>query len=305
MTTDNTELDVATNESPDVPTDLDDTNVAETATEDESEDTEGIGDEDVDEDGDESEPEVKALPLESLDELSQMVVLRAQKNAESYLSVKSRVDSATEGAAALMTELIDKSEDEEIVQRRERIQKANDAINRMQAEMEDMVRPQLNIPSEEQITALKDEAAKQHKAFKQLADLFNSQADVAGLKKENDEPVTIWDYVKPLPGMRKSTGSTSTAGTTNIRRPRVKKVEVAKGLNPQNGDYKRVGDAEKSTFSHLVKWIREQYKENVETPDLHKAWFKAVSTEDFDNIPEVSTFSYSVKGNTFWVRITK
>jgi hypothetical protein len=243
-----------------------------------------------------TEPERKVIPAEELPELLKLVLQQISAQHAKASELSKRVNAASgDGIGELLSELRENSTNPEVVALRDKVARAHEVILAATNKMDEILKPELNVPSEEEVETFKSELKDLTKQIKVGSDMFDYTAKSQGVEAD------ITDYLKPLPGMRKSSGKVATEG---LRRPRVKTVEVAKGANSTNFT-KVAGEDGKSTFSHLVKYFKDNTKESVPTTELHKAWFTANGTEDFDAIPEVSTFVYSVNGESYTVRITK
>lgn len=242
----------------------------------------------------------RVVPLiETLPDLLKLIMEQLTKQHETAKNAVAKINAADgSNIGELLSVLRSESADPYVVERRERVEKANALINKLISEMDTHLAPKLEVPSEEDVEKAKAELKELTSAFKAGATMFDTTAKTFGLD------VTTADYVENLPGMR-AKRTTGTAGNVGeIRRPRVKAVEVAKGINPADTEYTKLGDENKSTFSHLTQYFKSEGK-TVATKDLQDAWFKQNGTEDTDAIPAVSTFSYSADGEHYSVRITK
>lgn len=246
-----------------------------------------------------TEPERIIPPAENLTDILRLILEQLKGQHSTATNALAGISAAEgDGVGKLLEELRNNSDDPEVKKLRDRVEKAHQVILDATNKMDEILRPQLKVPSESEVEALKAVVKDQTHNFKLGSEMFNNTAKTMGLN------ITVSDYLEPIPGMRKTSKQSQSA--EGVRRPRVKSVEIAKGINPGDGDWKKVaGEDGKSTFSHLVKFFKDETKETVQTTDLHEAWFKHAGTTDFNAIAEVSTFGYSVKGEQYTVRITK
>jgi uncharacterized phage infection (PIP) family protein YhgE len=237
--------------------------------------------------------------VDSLNPLAQMLVQTA-KGKMDELKVVSQKQNAANDLGKTLSEAIENSEDEQVKQYRERIAKAHEAINQMTKLAEDLVRPTLSIPTEEELAELDTNYKTLASELNSFNSVFSSEVAKQGLE------LSIFDYVGEIPGKRRGTKAGQGTGTA---RPRVTSVEYTKDLNGENGWVKAEKDG-KSSFSHLIQAIYKDSKESVSAGDLHAAWLEQNGLKDWTDAPEVTKFNYSLtdgegKTHQYWVRVTR
>jgi hypothetical protein len=242
-------------------------------------------------------PEKNVPPVETLPEgLAQMVVIKAEQKMTELKSVAAKVNAAG-NIGELLSEAVKNSEDAEVKKRRAMIEKANEAIINWTKEIEAVVKPTLQIPSDEEIKAAEESYKALVSNIKTLDTVFTGETSALY------PDLTIYDYVGELPkGKRSSTGAKSGQGEGSSR-PRVSEVAVS----VDNGStYSKVEKDGKSTFSVLVAWLKKETGESISASDLHEAWFaQNGNVKDWNSLPEQTTFNYSLKDKSFFVRVTK
>lgn len=258
----------------------------------------------------ESTPEVKAEetkqeetkkvpPLESLSVLASALVQSAKPK---YDEIKAVADKQAKvgDVGQLLSEAIENSEDAKVKELRAKREKAAEAILRFDKEMEAIVKPTLEIPTDEQL-------AEMDTLYKTLASELNTFNGVFTTEVSKDHAdISLFDYIGELPGKRRGAKQGQGTGTS---RPRVTSVEVTMDKNGEQG-YEKVGKDGKSTFSHLSLWVKGKTGEIHGASDFHKAWTESLGIKDWTDAPEVSKFAYSVtdkdsKTHQFWVRVTR
>lgn len=251
----------------------------------------------------ETEQENKpALAETKLPMLNQSLLSAAR---ELFDQIKGLVDkqNAVGNVGELLSEAIKSSTDPQVVKLREKIERANKAINDATVEAESLVKPTLEIPSEEEIQKLETERKEKSASFQAFANAFDVELTRSGVK----EKVTLTDYTGSLPGKRRGAKPGSGTGTS---RPRLKSVEYTTDLNGDKG-WQKVGDDKSSTFTHLLGAIKKETGADLSAQDLHGAWMEQNSgASDWTELPEVSTFAYSVTGKdgkstVYHIRATK
>lgn len=243
-----------------------------------------------------------ALPEDKLPPLNQSLLSAAREIYGRVEAIVTKQNSVGD-VGKMLSEAIEASEDPEIVKMRERIEKANKVINDTLKMAEEKVKPTLKIPSEEELAALETDRKEQSQSFQAFANAF----DVELTRSKVAEKVTLTDYTGSLPGKRRGAKPGSGAGTS---RPRLKSVEYTTDLNGEKG-WTRVGDDKSSTFTHLLQSIKKETGAVLSAQDLHEEWMKQNSgADDWTDLPEVSTFAYSVTGKdnkstVYHIRATK
>src|SRR5688500_8130659 len=130
---------------------------------------------------------------DTLDVLSQALLSAAEPKLTELKSIADK-QAAVGDVGKLLSEAIEASEDPNIVQRRNAVAKAHEAINRITSEMEEMVKPTLEIPSDEELESLDNK----YKVLASEVNSFNQAFQVETSKVY--EGLTIFDYL----GDRKS-----------------------------------------------------------------------------------------------------
>lgn len=240
----------------------------------------------------------KVIPaVETLSVLQQALIAQAKVHADDINGVAAKQASVGD-VGKLLSEAIDASDNDEVKALRVKRERAAKAMLEMDKRMEEIVKPTLSIPTDEEIAGLDTK----YKALSSQLNTFN-QVFCTEVKDSN---LTIWDYVGELPKGRKGAKAGQGTGTS---RPRLSSVEVTEDKNGEEG-YIKVEKDGKSTFSHLAIHLKGKTGETVSASDFHAAWTEQNGVKDYADLPEVSKFSFPVtdkeqKTHTFWVRVTK
>lgn len=240
------------------------------------------------------------VPVESLSGLAKALLEQAE-NKYKELKVVAETQAKTGDVGKLLSEAIEQSEDPEVVKLRASIERANEAIIRHTKAAEEKVKPTLKIPTE-------NELAEMDTQYKTLASELNAFATVFGNEVKKDHPdLTLFDYTGELPGKRRGAKAGQGAGTS---RPRVKSVEYTHDKNGNEGWVKAADKEGNSSFSHLVMAIKKETGESVSAADLHAPWLSQNGKSEWTDLPEVTTFAYSVtdkdaKTHDYMVRVTR
>ena len=252
-------------------------------------------------------PEVKeetkqVTPVEQLSPLAQALLTSAKDKADEIKTVADKQASVGD-VGKLLSEAIAASEDAKVKELRTKRERAAKAINEFDKAMEEIVKPTLSIPSDEELAGLD---AK----YKELASQLNTFNTVFTTEVSKDHPnISLFDYVGELPKGRK--GAKAGQGTGSVR-PRISKVEVTEDKNGEEG-YVAVEKDGKSTFTHLAQHIKGKTGEVIGANDFAEAWTSQngqASVQDWTNLAEVTKFTYSVtdkegKTHQYWVRVTR
>lgn len=246
----------------------------------------------------EAENTPSAPARESLDPLSQALLSACEPKMAELKSIADK-QAAIGNVGKVLTDAIDQSTDPDVVKRREVIERANEAILRVTKELEELVKPTLDLPTDEELELMDTK-------YKVLASELNSfnSAFVVETSKAFDG-LSVFDYLGEMPGKRR--GAKAGQGTGSAR-PRVKSIEYRN--TPGSGEFKKAEKGDKSTFSILSGVIRDETKEIITAGDFHDAWTEQVGVKDWNDAPEVSTFVYSLtdgegKNHQYEVRVTK
>jgi hypothetical protein len=252
-----------------------------------------------------TEPETKVIP--SLDDLggdvslAGLIVNKAKGVKAALDKVASQLKSAG-NVGDLLSEALKSSDNETVIDRLKKIELANQKILEWTKEAEDIVKPTLNVPTEDELKALEESYKGFASQIKTFDTVFVNEV------KATYPDLTIYDYVGDLPkGRRGSTGAKTGQGEGSSR-PRVNEVAVS----TDNGEtYNKVTNEKgSSTFSALVAWVKKETGVMVSASDFHEAWYDAYQITEWSAAPEQSSFGYSVtsedqKTHQFMVRVTK
>lgn len=237
-------------------------------------------------------PSVDDLP----EGLAQLAVMKAETLMNKVKAVATKL-SAANNIGELLSEAVKTSDDPKVKENLAKIEKANQALINWQKEIEEIVKPTLSVPSDEEIKKLDEEYKALVSNVKTMDTVFTGE--VSDLHPD----LTIYDYVGELPkGRRSSTGAKAGQGEGSSR-PRVSEIAVSTD-NGQN--YSKVEKDGKSTFSVLTGWLKKETGETVGASDLHEAWFEQNgNVTDWTALPEQTTFNYSLKDKSYFIRVTK
>jgi hypothetical protein len=251
----------------------------------------------------ENTPQVPAR--DTLDVLSTALLSAAEPKMAELQKIAAK-QAAVGDVGKLLQEAISSSTDEDVTKRRQAVEKANEAILRLTKEMEELVKPSLTIPSDEEL----NEMDLQYKVLASEVNSFNQAFQVETSKVF--EGLSVFDYLGELPGKRR--GAKAGQGTGTIR-PRVSKIEYKTDANSE--EYKTAERNGKSTFSVLSQVIKDETGAVVGAGDFSEAWTAAYDKkpQDWQELPESSTFVYSVtapnegeegnKTTEYFIRVTR
>jgi hypothetical protein len=225
-------------------------------------------------------------PRESLDALSQALLSATEPKMAELQKIAAK-QAAVGDVGKLMTEAIESSSDEAVVKRREAVAKAHEAIVKYTKEMEELLKPTLKIPTDDEL----NEMDLQYKVLASEINSFNSAFVVETSKAY--EGLSVFDYLGELPGKRR--GAKVGQGTGSVR-PRVGSIEYTTDVTSE--EYTKAEKNGKSTFTVLAQLIKDETGEVVSAGDFAEAWTKAYNKtpQDWNELPEVSEFVYSVTG---------
>lgn len=247
----------------------------------------------------EAENTTQAPARETLDALSQALLSACEPKMAELKSISEK-QAAIGNVGKALSEAIEQSQDEDVVKRRQVIEKANEAILRVTKELEELVKPTLNLPTDEELELMDTK-------YKVLASEVNSynQAFVVETSKAFDG-LSVFDYLGDMPGKRR--GAKTGQGTGSAR-PRVKSIEYRNAMET-GSEFTKAEKNDKSTFSILSGVIKDETKEIVTAGDFHDAWLEQTGVKDWNDAPEVSTFVYSLtdgegKNHQYEIRVTK
>jgi len=250
-----------------------------------------------------AEAETAETPVparETLDVLSNALLTAAEPKMAELQKIAAK-QAAVGDTGKLLSEAIASSDNEEVAKRRVAIEKANEAINRMTKECEEIVKPTLKIPSE-------DELNEMELTYKVLASEINSfnSAFVVETSKVYDG-LTVFDYLGELPGKRR--GAKAGQGQGSVR-PRVSSIEYTKDVNGE--EYTKAEKNGKSTFTVLSQIVKDEIGATIGAGEFAEAWTSqnGVKVQDWADLPEVTTFVYSQgdengKTHEYKVRVTR
>lgn len=246
-------------------------------------------------------PAEKVLPaVETLGDMASIVVTRSQQVKSELDKVATRLDSVGD-VGKLLSEALKESDNAEVKEFMRKVAKAHEAINEWTKAAEDIVKPTLSIPSDEEVKALDESYKGFISQLKTFDTVFTNEVKAAY------PDLSLYDYVGDLPkGRRGSTGGAKAGQGEGTSRPRVSEVAVS----TDNGESynKVVNAAGKSTFSALSQWIKKDSdgKIDVGASDLHEPWLEQNGgVKDWTDLPTQTTFNYSAEGKSYFIRVTK
>lgn len=235
---------------------------------------------------------------DTLDVLSQALLSATEPKMAELKKIADK-QAAVGNVGKALSEAIESSDNEDVVKRRNAMEKANEALIRLQKECEELVKPTLDLPSDEELT----EMDLQYKVLASEINSFNAAFQVETSKVF--EGLSVYDYLGEMPGKRRGAKAGQGTGTA---RPRVKSIEYRN--TPGSGEFTKAEKNDKSTFSILSSIIKDETSEVIGAGDFHDAWISQVGVKDWNDAPEVSTFVYSLtdgegKTHQYEVRVTK
>lgn len=198
----------------------------------------------------------------------------------------------------LLSEAIESSKDKKVIELRKKVEEANEFILKATKSMEEVVKPTLNVPSDEELAKLDEE-------YKALASEINTYNGVFSMETRNvKDGLTVFDYFGNLPGKKRGAKTGQGTGTS---RPRVSKIEYTQDVNGKEG-WKPAEKDGKSTFSILAAALKADSDNEVDITagDFHGAWTDQNGKKDWSDLPDVTTFVYQADDKHRWmVRVTK
>lgn len=235
---------------------------------------------------------------DTLDVLSQALLSATEPKMAELKKIADK-QAAVGNVGKALSDAIESSTDEDVVKRREAVEKANAAILRLSKEMKELVKPTLDLPSDEALA----EMDLQYKVYASEINSFNQAFQVETSKVY--EGLSVFDYLGEMPGKRR--GAKAGQGTGSAR-PRVKSIEYRN--TPGSGEFTKAEKNDKSTFSILSQIIKDETKEVISAGDFHDAWLDQNGVKDWNDNNEVSTFVYSLtdgegKTHEYEIRVTK
>lgn len=246
------------------------------------------------------ENQASAPARDTLDVLSNALLSAAEPKMDELKKIAARQASVGD-VGKLLSEAIENSDDVEVAKRRAAVEKANEAINRLTKEMEEIVKPSLKVPSDEEL----EEMELKYKVLASEINSFNAAFMVETSKAF--EGLTVFDYLGELPGKRR--GAKAGQGTGSVR-PRVSSIEYTKDVNSE--DYTKAEKNGKSTFTVLSQIVKDEIGATIGAGEFAEAWTSqnGVKVQDWAELPEVTTFIYSQgddEGNThqYKIRVTR
>jgi len=249
-------------------------------------------------------PEVKEVVLPEFEETSLAgMVLGKARDLFSQLTKLATKLNAVGNVGELLSEAVKESEDEKVVELKAKIDKAHNLINEWTKEAEAIVKPTLEIPSEDEVKA-------QEEAYKALVSQVKMFDGVFSTEVKPTHPdLNIYAYLGDIPKAKRAGISGAKAGQgEGTSRPRVDEIAVSL----DNGaTYTKVEKDGKSSFTTLAQWVKKETGEVVGATDFHEAWFEQNgNVKDWTSLPTNTEFSYSVtdsksKTHQFMVRVTK
>lgn len=248
-----------------------------------------------------TETETPVLDRSKLSEMAVMVLGRVEPDFNRVKEIAAE-QSKTGDVGQLLTEAIEKSTNKKVVELRAKVEEASKFILEAKKSMEATVKPTLNLPSDEELAKLDTEYKEAANRIATYNGVFENETEQAGEKH------SVYDYLGTLPGKKRGAKVGQGAGTS---RPRVSKLEITTDLKGEDG-WKVVEKDGKSTFGVLASFIKSATDGQVDLPagDFHDAWTTQNGSKDWQDLPDVSSFVISAKGENdksfdWSVRVTK
>ena len=248
-----------------------------------------------------------AVTRENLPVLAQ-AILSAAEGVFSELKAVADEQAKSGNTGQIITDAIKTSEVPEVVAIRKRLEKLNDQLLEAQTKAEELVRPTLDIPSDERLKELDTQYKEKASQMNAYAQVFTNEV----MRDDNipdDAKITLYTYTGELPGRKRGARPGQGAGTF---RPRLKSVEYTMDLTGEKG-WVKVGDDESSTLTNMATVIKSETKVPTAASDLYPAWVSAnglPETGDWNELNTVTDFVYSVtdekqKTHQYKIRVTK
>jgi len=248
--------------------------------------------------------------IEALPGLAQALLAAASPTHGAIAKLVEQL-SRGDNMGQLLSEAMAASEVPEVKALREKIKKAHDNINKWTEDAEAIVKPTLNVPSEEDQKKLDSEYKAKVQEFNGYDLVFKNEI---GKSEELSDfsDLSLATFLGDVP--RRKGKAASTAGASGISRPRVTSVEYGFGTNAESVEYKKVGDEDSSTFTHLAVELKKNISGySVAASDFYPAWMTQnglTENGDWRSLPALTTFAWSAtddKGKThnIWVRVVK
>jgi hypothetical protein len=187
----------------------------------------------------------------------------------------------------LLSEAIAESKNKQVVELRKKVEEANEFILKATKSMEEVVKPTLNVPSDEEL-------AKMDEEYKTLASEINTYNGVFSMETRNvKDGLTVFDYFGQLPGKKRGAKSGQGTGTS---RPRVSTIEFTQDVKGEQG-WKHAQKDGKATFSILAAALKADSDNEVDVNagDLHKDWTGQNGNKDWSDLPDVTTFIFTAR----------
>lgn len=244
-------------------------------------------------------PEAKSVPsIDSFTDapMAQMAVAKAEGLVEKLKVVAAKVNAAG-NIGELLSEAIKNSTDPEVKKGLDRINKANEAILNWSKDIEAIVKPTLSIPSDEEIKAAEQQ-------YKDLVSNLKTLDTVFTMEVNTTYPnLSLYDYVGELPKTKRSATGAKAGQGEGSSRPRVSEIAVS---TDNGANYSKVEKDGKSTFSVLTQWLKKETGETISASDLHEAWFEQNgNVKSWEELNTQTTFNYSLKDKSYFIRVTK
>ena len=247
--------------------------------------------------------ETVEVPLPEFEEMSLAgMVLGKARTLYNQLTELATKLNAVGNVGELLSVAVKESTDEKVLELRAKIETANQYILDWTKEAEGIVKPTLEIPSDDEVKA-QEEA---YKALLSQVKMFDG-VFITEVKPTYPE-LDIYAYLGELPKAKRGGSSGAKAGQgEGTSRPRVSEIAVSL----DNGEtYTKVEKDGKSSFTTLAAWLKKETGEVVGATDFHEAWAEATGIKNWADAPTNSEFGYSVtdaksKTHQFLVRVTK
>lgn len=261
-----------------------------------------------------NESETTVPTLDELREASFLAGALIDNSAKTYAEYNETVTKleAGDNVGALLSEAIAKSDNPEVVKLRATIDRAENTIKKARGEAEALVKPTLEIPTDEQIKDLETKLKALQADVAGYDLIFANALEQSELKGQD---ITVANYHGAL---KRRKGKSTTATGTGPARPRVI-VEYAYSTNEPDAKSDAwkfaASDPKQSSFSALAMQLKKDISGYaVNAGDFVPAWNVQnqlpEDEKDWQRHNEVETFSWSAtddkgKTHTVWVRVTK
>lgn len=228
------------------------------------------------------------LDESKLSEMALMVLGRVKPDFARVTEIVAEQNKVGD-TAQVLSDAIENSKSKKVVELRQKVEEANQFIIDARKAMEEVVKPTLNLPSEEDLAKLDAEYKAAAANIATYNGVFEKETEQSGEKH------SVYDFLGNLPGKKRGAKAGQGEGTS---RPRVRTIEITTDLKGEQG-WKKVENKEgKSTFSVLAAFIKSATDGNVDlgATDFSDAWVEQNGGKDWQAINDLSTFVVSASG---------